>query len=286
MRSILTSATFFLALGSASLVQAQLLPPLPPPLPLCVPLPMSISGNTAEGTINILGIGADVTIGFESVVELTSANLNVSVCVINPLDPAYTSRLPALVTLNAAFPVVVRVRPRISSPLAFTGIYSFSFHTHALTLDLALPLSLLKAHDGAAFSDITNSEGVGSYRDDGSGGDFSEFLIGLDLRPIDSVITGKFAALEQLLDDNAASIPDPVEDELRALLAQALASYQSGDINQAISQVAAFADVVLVHSGPEIPDVWQASSPGVVNVAGRLRSAANTLRFSLERKGP
>jgi hypothetical protein len=283
MRSILTSATFFLVLGSASHVQAQLLPPV---LPLCVPLPMSVSGNTATGTISILGIGADVTITFESVVGLTSGNLKVSACVINPLDPSYTSRLPGLVTINAAFPVVVRVRPPTSSPLAFTGIYTFGFHTHLLSLDPALPLSLLKAYDAGPFSDISKSEGVGSYRDDGSGGDFSEFLIGLDLRPIDSVITGKFAALQQVLNDNAASIPDPVEDELRALLAQALAFYQSGDITQAIGQVTAFSDEVKNHSGgSEIPDVWQASSPGVVNVAGRLRSAAETLRFSLERKG-
>lgn len=281
MRSILTSATFFLVLGSAPLVQAQLLPPLP----LCVPLPMSVSGNTAQGTINILGIGADVTIGFESVVGLTSGNLNASACVINPLDPSYTSRLPALLTINAAFPVVVRVRPGPSSALAFSGVYSFGFHTHLLSLDPAVPLSLLKAHDGATFADITKWEGVGSYRDDGSGGDFSEFLIALDQRPIASVISGKFAALEQLLDDSAASIPDPVEDELRALLAQALASYQSGDITQAIGQIAAFSDDVIAHSGTDIPDVWQASSPGVINVAGRLRSAADTLRFSLERNG-
>src|SRR5262245_2256095 len=283
MRSILTSATLFLALGSASVSQAQLLPPV---LPLCVPLPVSVSGNTAQGTFSILGIGADVTIGFESVVGLTSNNLKVSVCIINPLDPSYTSRLPALVPLNAAFPAVVRVRPPTWSPLAFTGVYSFGFHTHFLSLDPALPLSLLKAYDGGPFLDITKSEGIGSYRDDGSGGDFSEFLIGLDLRPIDGVITGKFTALAQVLDANAASIPDPVEDELRALLAQALASYQSGDIAQAIGQIAAFSDVVIAHSGPpEIPNVWQASAPGVVNVAGRLRSAADTLRFSLERKG-
>ena len=38
------------------------------------------------------------------------------------------------------------------------------------------------------------------------------------------------------------------------------------------------------HSGEEIPDVWQAASPTVINVAGLLRSAADTLKFSLDRK--
>src|SRR5262249_53000669 len=199
--------------------QAQLLPPL---LPVCVPLPMSISGNTAQGSINILGIGADVTIGFESVVGLTSNNLNVSACVISPLDPRYLSRLPDLLKLNAAFPVVVRVRPRSWSPLAFHGVYTFSFHTHLLFLDPTQPLSLLKAYDGMPFADITKSEGIGSYRDDGSGGDFSEFLIALDLRPIDDVINGKFTALQALLDDNAGSIPAPVMDVLQADLPPAL----------------------------------------------------------------
>ena len=46
----------------------------------------------------------------------------------------------------------------------------------------------------------------------------------------------------------------------------------------------AFSRYVKDHSGEEIPDVWRANCSPVVNVAGLLRSAADTLRFSLNRK--
>ena len=46
----------------------------------------------------------------------------------------------------------------------------------------------------------------------------------------------------------------------------------------------AFSDYVKAQSGEEIPDVWQANCASQINVAGLLRSAADTLRFSLDRK--
>jgi hypothetical protein len=45
-----------------------------------------------------------------------------------------------------------------------------------------------------------------------------------------------------------------------------------------------FSRYVKDHSGEEIPDVWRANCSPVVNVGGLLRSAADTLRFSLNRK--
>jgi len=44
--------------------------------------------------------------------------------------------------------------------------------------------------------------------------------------------------------------------------------------------VTGFGYVVKAHSGAEIPDVWRANDDAV-NVAGILRSRADTLRFSL-----
>jgi hypothetical protein len=143
---------------------------------------------------------------------------------------------------------------------------------------------LLKSPDGGAFADITKSEGVGSYRDDGSGGTFSDFLIALDLRPIDGVIVGKFDSLRSVLTDNAGSMPPDTASALQAQLTQARASYDSGAITEASDQVRALSDFVKAHSGEEIPDVWLACSPSVINLAGLLRSAADTLKFSLDRK--
>ncbi|PYQ15326.1 MAG: hypothetical protein DMF80_09660 [Acidobacteria bacterium] len=294
MRNIIPAIAIIL-LGSASLAFAQLplptpTPPLPPPpiMPLPpVPIPLSITGNEVRGTIDLPGdIGADLTISFEDVIGLTSTALEASATLVNPVDPTLIGRLPASVGVPAAFPVLVQIGPSASSALTFSGIYRISFHTHNLQLDPALPLSLLKAPDGGAFQDITRAEGRGSYRDDGDGGGFSEFLIVVDSRPIDTVIAGKFIDLQAILNDPviAASISPAVLTNLQSLLSQALTLYQSGSIWSAMATMHAFSLYVKAHSGEEIPDVWRANCNTVVNVAGLLRTGADTLKFSLDRK--
>ncbi len=281
MRAILV-ASALVVLTDASTTSAQ---PLPAPPLVTVPVPLSVSGNQARGTIRLPGgIGADLTITFESAVGLTPAALEASASLVSPLDPALLARLPRLVSVPVTFPVLVRVSAPASSALSFAGIYTISLYTHNLRLDLLRPLSLLKSPDGGAFRDITKSEGIGSYRDDGSGGDFSEFLIGLDLRPIDPVIVGKFDDLQAILDGNAGSIPPPTFNKLQSYLSRARELYESAALPEAIDQMQAFSDYVKAHSGEEIPDVWRANCAPESNVAGQLRSAADTLRFSLDRK--
>jgi hypothetical protein len=247
---------------------------------------LSISGNEAVGTFDIGGIGADLRIAFESVVGLTSSALDVTATLVNPLDPAILSRLPVggQVGIPIGYPVVVRISPGASSALSFAGIYSVSFHTHNLQLDPNVPFSLFKASDGGPFKDITRSEGRGSYRDDGSGGDFSEFLIAVDLRPIDTVVAGKFDDLQALLNNNGDTISPDVLNALQANLSLARTLYQSGAIRQAIAAITFFSRYVRAHGGEDIPDVWRANCSPLVNVAGLLRSGADTLRFSLDRK--
>jgi hypothetical protein len=285
-------AGLLMVLGGAAPTFAQLLPPIlptpPPPPPLItIPVPLTVSGNEAQATVELpLGIGFDLTIRFESVVGLTPSALDASVSLVNPLDPALLARLHALGNLSipVTFPVLLRVAPSASSALSFAGVYTLSLHTHNLQLTPLLPLSLVKSPDGGAFRDITKWEGRGSYRDDGSGGDFSEFLIAVDLRSINAVIDGKFADVQALLDEHEASIPPTVLATLQARLDMARARYQSGDILGAIREMTEFSRYVKAHSGEEIPDVWRANCPTVPNVAGFLRSAADTLRFSLDRK--
>jgi hypothetical protein len=79
-------------------------------------------------------------------------------------------------------------------------------------------------------------------------------------------------------------MPPDVESALQAQLSQARVLYQSGAIWDAIEGMTAFSRYVKDHSGAEIPDVWRANCSPVVNVAGLLRTAADTLRFSLDRK--
>ncbi len=290
MRGIL-NATVCMVLGSASLAFAQLPLPLPTPpplpLPLSLPIPLTVSGNVAQGGVELPGgFGLDLTVTFETVVGLTPSALEASATIVNPLDPALLSRLLALGNLSVpvAFPVPLRIAPSESSALSFTGLYTVSLHTHNLSLSSILHLSLLKSPDGGAFGDITRSEGIGSYRDDGGGGGFSEFLIAVDSRLIDTVIAAKFDDLQAILTNNAPSMSPDVVSALQAQLTQARGLSDSGATWGAIEVMASFSNYVKDHSGTEIPDVWRANCSPVVNVAGLLRSAADTLRFSLNRK--
>jgi hypothetical protein len=295
LRSILAASVIF-AVGNATLAFAQFplpLPtptptplPTPPTLPVPVPVPLSIMGNEAVGAFDIGGIGADLKIGFENVVGLTSSALDVTATLVNPVDPAILSRLPAggLVGIPVAFPVVLRISPSASSALTFEGPYNVSLHTHNLRLDPNVPFSLFKSSDGGPFKDITRSEGRGSYRDDGSGGDFSEFLIAIDVRPIETVVAGKFDDVQALLNSNSDIIPPDILATMQANLSLARTLYQSGAIREAIVAMTAFSRYVKAHSGEDIPDVWRANCSPLSNVAGLLRSGADTLRFSLDRK--
>jgi hypothetical protein len=71
---------------------------------------------------------------------------------------------------------------------------------------------------------------------------------------------------------------------LQADLTQARVHYQEGDLRRAIGEIRDFSRYVKRHGGEEIPDVWRANCSPVVNVAGLLRSGADTLKFSLDRK--
>jgi hypothetical protein len=162
-----------------------------------------------------------------------------------------------------------------------------SFHTHNLQLDPQLPLALFKAphtDPSSPFDDITVTEGRGSYRAGGDGGDFSEFLIVVDNRSINSVIIGKFNALQARLIEHSSSMPAAVANALQALLNQARMLFDLGQPVAAMGLLNSFISYVEAHNGKDIPDVWRAHDPSAVNVAGLLRSAANTLRFSLDRK--
>ena len=247
------------------------------------PIPLTVSGNEARGTISLPGgISADLTISFESVVGLSPSALEASARLVTNLS--LLGRLPNLATLPLEFPVLLRIGPSASSNLSFDGVATVTLHTPNLELDPSLPLALFKATNGGPFRDITTWEGAGSYRVGGSTGTFSEFLIVLDLRSIDVVISGKLNALQALLNGNSGSMPPLVATTLQTLLTEASTLYHSGETTAAADPMTAFSNFVIAHSGADIPNVWRANDPTAVNVAGLLRSAADTLKFSLDRK--
>jgi hypothetical protein len=257
-------------------------------LSLCAALPAAgqlivnptISGSSISVSISLpLGLGgADLSIGFEEVTGLSLANLGLGVQVVNPLSPALRARLPT--SVGPALPVLVRIEPPTSGTLAFHGVATIDFHTTLLHYVPGTRLRLFSAPLGGPFEDVTAAMGSGSYRAQSTKGGFSELLVVWDMRTVDQVIADKFDRLEDLLDGYESSMPGSVYDDLEELLEDAHAAYTGGSTAAAIAKIDELLDLVEEHSGTDIPEIWRAARD-VDNVAGYLRGAATTLRFSL-----
>jgi hypothetical protein len=264
---------------------------LVPTLVLCAALPAAaqttlvpqITGNTVTANISLAGdTEADLTITFEQAVGLNANALSLTVGLVNPTDTSLLSRFPdpTSVSIPAAFPVLLRIDPTAASGLSFSGVYRLTLHTHNLTLTTNSPLRLYKASNGGPFQDMTAAVDAGSVRPGGDGGGYSEFLVVVDTRLTDGVISGKFTKLNNDLAANGSAINPAVLADLQQRLATAKDLYTQGQIASAINAAQAFADQVKQQSGANIPDVWRANG-NLVNVAGLLRSDASTLKFSL-----
>jgi uncharacterized protein DUF6689 len=241
----------------------------------------TITGNELTARIELAGgVAADLTITFEKVVGLNPGALALTATLVNPSDLGLVGRLGTGVSIPTGFPVVVRIEPSASSALAFEGVYKLSLYTHNLTLGANSPLRLYRAPSGGNFQDMTGYLQAGSVRAGGSGPGFSEFVIAADTRNVDSVIAGKFDALQGHLSANTSAISPTAAADLQQRLNQARAAYNAGALPAAIDGVAAFGGEVKNQSGAAIPDVWRANG-GPANVAGTLRSAADTLKYSL-----
>lgn len=241
-----------------------------------------VTGDTLTAGIALPGgIGADLTVAFENVVGLTPDAVGLSVRLTSLTD--LLGLLGLSLSLPGAFPVLLAIEPPASGGLSFSGTVSVSLHTHNLPFVANSPLRLFKSSGGLKFEDVTEETGMGSYRVRGTSGGFSLFLILVDLRPIDTVITKKFDQLAALLDQHEAQIAPAVLTQLDDQLAAARDAYRRRSYVTAIQRTEAFAAYVAAHSGAEIPNVWR-STGDLTNVAGALRAAAGTLRFSLTLK--
>jgi hypothetical protein len=241
----------------------------------------TVSGSSANVSVSLPGsLGADVTVSFEDVSGLSRANLGISAQVINPGDPTLLARLPGGSAPAGGFPVLLRIEPPVTGSLSFTGIVTLKIHTHNLQYAIGSPLRIFSAPLGGPFHDITVNIGDGSYRARGTTGGFSEFLIVSETRTVDQVIAAKFDRLEEALETYEGSMSAPLYGDLSELLQSARTHYSQGDLRQAAEDVDQLAGVVQQQSGTAIPDVWR-SARDVQNVAGYLRAAAMTLRFSL-----
>lgn len=243
------------------------------------PLSISIAGNVVTADLQVAGgYSAELTVTFEDVVGLSADSLGISATAIDPADPALLSRLGSAVSgVPIGFPVLVRIEPDPDSGLSFSGIVRVELYTHDLEFIADSPLRLYSGPIGGALHDITVMHGSGSYRTGGSKGNFSEFIIATELRTSLTAAGDKLAGLRTLLNDYAADLDTATYDELSGLLIAAESAYAAGDLVSAVTYVEAFADSA---KNGGAPSVWGASHD-LENIAGRLRAAAGTLRFSL-----
>lgn len=244
---------------------------------------VTISGNEAEIEIDVGLLSAEMLLTFEDVTGLTEANLGLDASATSILDTVLAARLPSNTSLVGGLLLVVEVDPPSTGGLEFDGIVTVELYTTLLTYTSGTKWRLFAAHDGGAFHDITELVDGGSYRVRGSKGSFSEFLILLDLRSIDTIIEAKFDRLWDLLDEYDTQIDSDVLDDLEDLLEDAEEAYDEDELANAIGHLEDFVDEVVDNSGSDIPETWRAARD-LDNVAGLLRAAAATLDFSLDWK--
>src|SRR5262249_54859704 len=122
----------------------------------------TVSGNSLSTSVNLLGLSAQLTLSFENVTGLSLSSLGLSAQLVNPYSPALLGRLPAGVI--PALPLMLRIEPPSSGPLAFHGIWTLDLHTENLFYVPGTPLRLYSAPLGGDFNDLTVAMGPGSYR--------------------------------------------------------------------------------------------------------------------------
>ena len=114
----------------------------------------------------------------------------------------------------------------------------------------------------------------------GAAASFSEFLIGEDMRPAETVTAQKFEALVAVLEANADEVPAALGEQLEADIEQIRQAWEQGLYGVAIDGIVPVAETILEASSGSLTALWR--SGAAVNVAGELRSLLETLVFSLE----
>lgn len=245
---------------------------------------VQVDDNTLSADIDLTGgFHADLSLSFENVTGLTSSNVGLSAQYVSPTDTAILARLPnsSAVSIPTSLPLLIKIQPPASGGLSFEGLATIELYTQNLSYTgIETPFRLFSASDGGDFKDITASVSAGSYRVRGGKGEFSEFLILGDTRSLDTVIGDKFERLQDILDSNANDIDAGTLSDLEDALDQAVDQYANANAAGAMQSVDTFVEIIGNASAEEIPNVWR-SARDLVNVAGQLRAAAATLRFSL-----
>lgn len=265
---------------------------------------VTVDGNVAHADISLVsGINTyegEVTITFDSPVNLTAQSLNLTAQIVSPSDPNLVGRLPAGTAVDPAFPILITVEPvtidRIFASglqlnetgdgnLRFINAYDLEIHTHELVYVPATPYRVFKAPLTGAFFDVTADVTNGSVRGRGRSGGFSQFLLVKDTRP-ETVLGLPVVALGKLVDLElrlvAAILTNALQLELGGLLTNVQLALLSLNYATAIVQIDLFILRVDEEAGTGIQNVWR-SQRDLVNDAGDLDGLARSLRYSLVR---
>lgn len=245
---------------------------------------VSIDGNQAHADIELVGsVSAELTIRFEEVVGLSEQSLGLSVSQVDPLSLNLLGRLPETTDLGipSGFPLMISIDPPASGGLSFEGMAEVEIYTTALHYTPNTPLRLFKSTNDEPFRDITAQTSAGSYRARGNGGQWSDFLIVADTRPLDQTIDDKFVELQDTLSDAASDIDSATFSNLQALVDDAHTAWLADDASGAVQKLVEFGNAVQSAADAGlVPNVWR-SARDLDNFAGMLRARANTLRYSL-----
>ena len=227
------------------------------------------------------GLSFDLEFSFDEAFDVDLEDLQISAERIDVKNAAFNSRLPDGVEVPEDFPVLIRINPSESADQGFCGTWSLEIRTDQLRFLGGTPYRLFKAPDGGAFEDVTETVGHGSYRVRALGAAFSEFVIGIDTRPIEEIVGEKLDQLSAILMDNTQRIPPLLLQSLINELEQFGAALDAGQLGQALDALDRFLRLVRDNARTNIPAIWR-STDETVNVAGQLEALGQSLRFSLE----
>jgi len=268
---------------------------------------VSVDGNVATAQILLEDGGgnyyqAEVTITFDSPLNLSAQSLNLTAELVNPDDPIVRSRLPLNLTIDPAFPMMITVEPPNipwlftsgfdgnedgTGNLSFLNVYEIEIHTHDILYTDASPYRLIKAPVGGNFLDYTDDILPGSTRARGRDGAFSQFMIAKDSYT-NGITMLLLVAVPKLLNLQlrviAAALNDVLNLDLLGLLADIAVDLTilGLDITGAIEALDQFIAEVVANAGISIPNQWNAEH-SVTNDAGEILGLAQSLRFTLVR---
>lgn len=249
---------------------------------------LTVNGDEVSTTIQLPGnLRANLTIRFEQTIGLTPQSLGFSASTINPISPGLLGRLPDLTdfSIPTAFPVMISIDPPSAEGLSFEGVAEIELFTTNLHYLPDTPLRLFSSSNGQDFRDITEQISAGSYRVRGSTGQWSDFLIVADVRPLTDIVNHKFGRLQQVMSNHSSQISPSLANQFDGYIAQAWSFWNNADVSNAIKQLVKLESAVdAAAEAGQVPHIWR-SARDIDNIAGMLIAEARTLRFSLGQAG-